>query len=800
MAHLSPRKPRLAPSTGNAKSAHIEIYPVSNFEFKGQLFDTGFVFVLIGSKMLASRKDVPGDKTLRFLSGLCANDLSKHPSWEPALNADLPPNTQLGYLLPTHASNCSKWTDGETTAPGAWVFQGAAVDIPTLLKLLEAVFTHAFFNQEGWTQLVAMKTLQRQVNVPPNSWVEQLQIYLAPRGSFCLASASQLAAFVARHPWLRVDGCLAHAESGGGSSDLPFDLSSPEEVEAALTARDRMVIHEGAVNAIPAQPALGTTPVAHLPPPLLLLGQSAPPSAHIPQSPPAITSGLPPALMLGASPMPPPAAALPTVEAAAAGVALLAPPVPIELDTRASITANAAPVHHASAIPATGTLGTAPPAFPPPPLLCPAPTSQSAPAVLPPSHLSTTVIVPKLPAPHSATLPAPVVALYPPRDVLQHQSPETEPPCETPASATATKSRQFPLFARQQPNQNPLSAPAVSFGKRMTKKGPVNTGGAAAGAVAIVGARDQNVAAIPQGSDVVSPTTEPPAIADSTEQEAKLALGALDATRDMSIKAGNVLLCALQRHTEEVMSQAQKDYANQLPVLRANKDLTGLRSLHDKKKAIANLRLPDEKNAHQLLLHPGAWKHLGFELSAYLTTLATVEAASSIPLQIVYAFVQTLCLEPCFKFGFVGVVPPELAHADSKLIAEAIHSELHCEAAAYNVTQVALALSEDIIQPSISIQQTTLEELWGAEHPDVDMIEATAAKTSLLQQYTPEVVAAHIQSCSAPAAKVRKIAEISDILQPALPAIDQTKFQELYMELQASVPEATTLDEEFRKE
>ena len=148
----------------------------------------------------------------------------------------------------------------------------------------------------------------------------------------------------------------------------------------------------------------------------------------------------------------------------------------------------------------------------------------------------------------------------------------------------------------------------------------------------------------------------------------------------------------------------------------------------------------------------------------------------------------------------MGVVPPELAHADSKLIAEAIHSELHCEAAAYNVTQVALALSEDIIQPSISIQQTTLEELWGAEHPDVDMIEATAAKTSLLQQYTPEVVAAHIQSCSAPAAKVRKIAEISDILQPALPAIDQTKFQELYMELQASVPEATTLDEEFRKE
>jgi hypothetical protein len=236
MAHLSPRKPRQAMAMHNVKSAHVEIYPIANFEFKGQVFETGFVFVIIGSKLLASRRDVPGDKTLRFLSGLCANDLSKHPAWEEALNRALPQGTQLAYLNPNHPANCSRWQCGDDIAPGAWVLQGAATTMTILLELLGTTFTHALL-ADGWEPLLANKALQRQVTLPSGSWCEQMQIILAPRGSFTAASANLLASFAARHSWLQTDGSLAHAEAGGNTAALPFALSNPEEAEAALATR-----------------------------------------------------------------------------------------------------------------------------------------------------------------------------------------------------------------------------------------------------------------------------------------------------------------------------------------------------------------------------------------------------------------------------------------------------------------------------------------------------------------------------------------------------------------------------------
>ena len=76
---FSPRKTRMPVGTATAKSAHLEVYPVAQYEFKGQLFENGFIFMLISTKMLTTRRGVDQDHTLRFLSGLCANDASKHP-------------------------------------------------------------------------------------------------------------------------------------------------------------------------------------------------------------------------------------------------------------------------------------------------------------------------------------------------------------------------------------------------------------------------------------------------------------------------------------------------------------------------------------------------------------------------------------------------------------------------------------------------------------------------------------------------------------------------------------------------
>ena len=247
MAQFSPRRTRAPVQTASAKSAHLEVYPVSQYDFKGQVFERGYMFVFMSTKMLITRKGVDQDQTLRFLSGLCANDASKHPSWEATMNEALPTQTQIAYMPPSDKFNASVWLDEDEKCPGAWVVQGAAPDMQKLLGMLNAVFQHALLG-DAWVPLVSNKMLQKNVVFQGRTWTEQLKVVLAPRGSFAAEDAIQLATLTVSHPWLQVDGSLGHVEGEYSNTSLVFEQESVEAADAALAKRDKAVVHENDPN------------------------------------------------------------------------------------------------------------------------------------------------------------------------------------------------------------------------------------------------------------------------------------------------------------------------------------------------------------------------------------------------------------------------------------------------------------------------------------------------------------------------------------------------------------------------
>ena len=197
--------------------------------------------------MLTTRRGVDQDHTLRFLSGLCANDASKHPSWKATMNEALPTQTQIAYLPPSDKFNASVWLDEDAKCPGAWVLQGAAPNMQKLLGMLNAVFQHAFLD-DAWVPLVSNKMLQKNVVVQGRTWTEQLKVVLAPRGSFAAEDAIQLATFAVSHPWLQMDGSLGHVEGEYSDTSLVFEQESVAAADAALAKRDKAVVHENDPN------------------------------------------------------------------------------------------------------------------------------------------------------------------------------------------------------------------------------------------------------------------------------------------------------------------------------------------------------------------------------------------------------------------------------------------------------------------------------------------------------------------------------------------------------------------------
>jgi len=196
--------------------------------------------------MLQTRKDAAADKTLRWLSGLCAIEQYKHPIWESAMMHDVPSNTQLAFLYPNDSSNLSIWKDGDGQAQGAWVLQGAAPDMKTLMTLLGVVFKHALF-ADGWTALSGNKLLQKNVVLPGRDpWVERLRVQLAPRGSFVDLDAVVLAKVAASHDWLLWDGSLAHVEGDYTDELRAFSMASAARADAEIERRDKKVIYENA--------------------------------------------------------------------------------------------------------------------------------------------------------------------------------------------------------------------------------------------------------------------------------------------------------------------------------------------------------------------------------------------------------------------------------------------------------------------------------------------------------------------------------------------------------------------------
>ena len=291
MSQFSPRRTRAPVGTATAKSAHLEIYPVAQYEYKGQVFESGYIFVLMSTNMLTSRRGVDKDNTLRFLSGLCATDASKHPPWEAKMNEALPAQTQIAYLPPSDKFNASVWLDEDEKCPGAWVMQGAAPNMQKLLGMLNAVFRHALLD-DSWVPLVSNKRLQKNVVVQGRTWTEQLRVVLAPRGSFPAADAIQLATFAVSYPWLALDGSLGHVEGEYSDTSLVFEQESAATADAAIAKRDQAVVHENDPNFVASTATSQASPsatVAALPAPSPAPLAPSMPATVVP-TPPTVTS------------------------------------------------------------------------------------------------------------------------------------------------------------------------------------------------------------------------------------------------------------------------------------------------------------------------------------------------------------------------------------------------------------------------------------------------------------------------------------------------------------------------------
>ena len=78
----------------------MEIYGGLDFSVRGMQFNMGCLGMLLSKRMLTSRADAENDKTLGWLSGLIANDASKHPPWEAQLRKDLPRGGRLHLRAP----------------------------------------------------------------------------------------------------------------------------------------------------------------------------------------------------------------------------------------------------------------------------------------------------------------------------------------------------------------------------------------------------------------------------------------------------------------------------------------------------------------------------------------------------------------------------------------------------------------------------------------------------------------------------------------------------------------------------
>ena len=735
MAHLSPRKPRQPSTTPTAaKSAHIEIYPVADYEFKGQLFPSGFVFAIISTKMLTSRKEV--DNVLRFLSGLCANDLAKHPDWERPLFEAVPNGTQLGYLHPHHPSNISLWRDGDKTAPGAWVLQGAAPNMSTLLALLDVVFAHAFFHTDGWQPLPTHKVLQKTVNIPGRSWCEQLQLVLAPRGSFPLDCATLLANFAQSHEWLHIDGSLAHAQGAYADASFPFSMSTADEAEASLTARDQKVVHEAHAGALvaPEPPAfiLGApllpSPVAQLPvvehaSSIPGLGSANSASVHMP---PGTTS--PACLLL------PPVSLAPGLLSSTAPVPK--PPAPHTTALALSVTAPASP---------TDVL------------------VHQLPQAAPPSDTTAFTITSRanpFPA-FAAQLADPTATTVPSGRRMNKKGPAATAVAATPMDSTTATA-----------NSTDRQAIATSLAKPAPPKCPQALAAPAE-------------TATPAISNLYASQTLPIAAVDqlSTIQGD---LQRLQAPQEVSVSAGSVLANALAQCLSEIKTAAMNRFQDALPTLRANRDIAALQTEAQNLRSVNASALPDLKKFEHMLVSAPAWVAVAAEIQLLLTELEKAQASGKNLLAITWAFASEFKLQACWKLAFPlhANSPPIVPEEDQQIISKTLREQIQCGTDTYNIDVVVEALTAGIAKAS-GILEVQIAHLWEVEIPNEDKIVKHLAMQDLLAVHSKEHILRALAQCDGTHAKMDAIRNMLSTIQPAIPDSSFIEIVSLCEEFQA---------------
>ena len=159
MTDLMSATPRVA-GRSNIKPKMItcQVYNhVAVDEYHGVHAPDGALVVILPTEQTTSRLKAEADRRLGFLSGLCANDMAKHPKWEQPLRDHCTDLVTFGYERPQAQNNFSKFAfdlveNGQTVrkeAPGTWVYQILGTTLEKALDLLHTTFQLTLF-LDGW--------------------------------------------------------------------------------------------------------------------------------------------------------------------------------------------------------------------------------------------------------------------------------------------------------------------------------------------------------------------------------------------------------------------------------------------------------------------------------------------------------------------------------------------------------------------------------------------------------------------------------------------------------------------------
>ena len=121
-----------------ARAMTFQILRGASFELDQEVYENALLLNVVCTSQLKHRKEAKfdNDRCLRFMSGACANDEDKRPSWKGALDQMCSAHSIYGACLwPTHPSNLTKKCveEGSTSSvlPPVWTHQsdGQALNV-----------------------------------------------------------------------------------------------------------------------------------------------------------------------------------------------------------------------------------------------------------------------------------------------------------------------------------------------------------------------------------------------------------------------------------------------------------------------------------------------------------------------------------------------------------------------------------------------------------------------------------------------------------------------------------------------